>query len=233
MKQTPKPDAQVSGLDFPLRGLWKVFHIPGHHRNAYDFVGLHPKTQKYLRRHVFSNIFWGGSVEDWNGWAQPVFSPCDGVVEQAEDGWADRKEVGFVRDFLKFFLLRQTPSIMTEDPRSVAGNFVTIRRPDGIIVFLCHLKCGSVAVQPGDPVRIGSLLGEVGNSGNSFSPHLHFNLFEGLDKPLTGKTVLVFFADPYVPTFRFNCFERWTGKEWKRAEDEAPRKGERIRSASH
>ena len=230
MEQTTKNDSKVSGLDFPLRGVWKVFHIPGHHRNAYDFVGLNSKTQKYLRGHILRNIFWGGSVEDWSGWSQPVLCPCEGVVVQAEDGWPDRREVGFVRDFLKFFLLRRTPSRMTDDARSVAGNFITIRRPDKITVFLCHLKKGSVRVKSGDRVRAGDLLAEVGNSGNSFSPHLHFNLFEGLEEPLTGKSIFGYLADPYVPPFRFHRFERWDGMGWKLAETEMPAKGEKIRS---
>lgn len=230
MKSESHAEDKVKGIDFPLRGVWKIFHIPGHHRNAYDFVGLHPETLKYLRRHVLQNIFSGGLVEDWYGWGQEVFSPCRGVIDQAEDGWTDHRGVGFVRDFMKFFLLRRTPSRMTDDPRSVAGNFVTIRRSDNITVFLCHLKRGSIKVRAGDAVKEGDPLAEVGNSGNPFSPHLHFNLFAGMDKPLSGKSILAYLADPYVPSFCFNCFERWDDKGWKRIESETPEKGAKIRS---
>ena len=54
----------------------------------------------------------------------------------------------------------------------------------GEFSYLAHLKKGSVTVKPGDKVERGEIIGQIGNSGNSSEPHLHFqvsggsNLFE-------------------------------------------------------
>ena len=39
-----------------------------------------------------------------------------------------------------------------------------------------HMDYGSLAVQPGDRVQVGDLVGQVGNSGLSTGPHLHFEV---------------------------------------------------------
>lgn len=40
-----------------------------------------------------------------------------------------------------------------------------------------HMLQGSLAVQVGDVVSAGSLVGQVGNSGQSTGPHLHFGIY--------------------------------------------------------
>jgi hypothetical protein len=52
----------------------------------------------------------------------------------------------------------------------------------------CHMKKGSIAVKPGDRVRLTTVLGEVGLSGLTEFAHLHFAL------RVQGKTV-----DPFHP----------------------------------
>ncbi len=44
--------------------------------------------------------------------------------------------------------------------------------------MLAHARCGSLQVHPGEKVRRGQLLAEVGHSGNSTAPHLHFHLMD-------------------------------------------------------
>lgn len=48
-------------------------------------------------------------------------------------------------------------------------------------VALCHLRRGSLAVRPGDPVRAGEVLGRCGNSGNSTEPHVHLQVMDAPD----------------------------------------------------
>jgi hypothetical protein len=47
--------------------------------------------------------------------------------------------------------------------------------------FYAHLKTGSVKVRPGDQLSTGQVLGNLGNTGNSSAPHLHFHVMDGPD----------------------------------------------------
>ena len=58
----------------------------------------------------------------------------------------------------------------------LTGNYVELRVGPGIYVTYAHMKPGSVRVHVGQHVRRGQLLGELGNSGNSATPHLHLQV---------------------------------------------------------
>ena len=71
---------------------------------------------------------------------------------------------------------RTTPPPDNPPPPPLAGlpgNHVTLRIAPGIYVLYAHMKPGSVRVRVGERVRRGQVLGELGNSGNSATPHLH------------------------------------------------------------
>ncbi len=55
-----------------------------------------------------------------------------------------------------------------------AGNYVRIVHDDGTHSAYLHLKRGSVQVKAGQQVKVGTLLGQSGNTGRSTGPHLHF-----------------------------------------------------------
>ncbi|MFW9993290.1 MAG: M23 family metallopeptidase [Candidatus Odinarchaeota archaeon] len=59
------------------------------------------------------------------------------------------------------------------------GNYVVLEHQDGEYSFYGHLITGSLKVKKGDKVKEGQVLGNVGNSGNSDGPHLHFQLMDG------------------------------------------------------
>ena len=61
------------------------------------------------------------------------------------------------------------------------GNHVVQDIGDGNYAFYAHLKTGTVAVKPGDRLTAGQVLGNLGNSGNTDAPHLHFHLMDGPD----------------------------------------------------
>ena len=53
---------------------------------------------------------------------------------------------------------------------------------DKEIYALCaHLKNGSLKVVTGDHVEAGQAIAQVGHSGNSTAPHLHFQLMDRAD----------------------------------------------------
>src|SRR5699024_315037 len=57
-----------------------------------------------------------------------------------------------------------------------------------VFVALCHLRRGSIAVRPGQAVRIGERLADCGNSGNSTEPHLHLQAMSAPD-PTSARAV--------------------------------------------
>jgi len=68
------------------------------------------------------------------------------------------------------------------------GNYVAVKHTDGKVTYYAHLKKFSVAVAVGDTVTCGQKLGQVGSSGSSTGPHLHFEpRVDGVsDDPFTG-----------------------------------------------
>lgn len=71
------------------------------------------------------------------------------------------------------------PDISIRDPAAPAldgkdcGNGVLIDHGEGWQTQYCHMKLGSIAVTPGQAVEAGTVLGQVGLSGNTEFPHLH------------------------------------------------------------
>ncbi|RVU33863.1 M23 family metallopeptidase [Hwanghaeella grinnelliae] len=61
------------------------------------------------------------------------------------------------------------------------GNGVRIDHGGGWFTQYCHLKLGSIRVSSKQTVEAGDVLGLIGNSGLSETPHLHFQLSHGTD----------------------------------------------------
>lgn len=106
----------------------------------------------------------------------PVYAPCDGTVEATEEALPDL-----------------TPP--ARDTARKAGNYVLLRCAPDAYVLLAHLKHNSLRVHPGDSVSTGTRLGRVGNSGNSWEPHLHVSAQSSV-----GKTTILD-AEPRPMTF--------------------------------
>ena len=74
------------------------------------------------------------------------------------------------------------------------GNVVVIRHENTPGIFATrydHFKTGSITVKPGDKVKQGQKIGQVGSAGRSTGPHLHFEVwdtgFYKLADPWSGK----------------------------------------------
>jgi murein DD-endopeptidase MepM/ murein hydrolase activator NlpD len=59
-----------------------------------------------------------------------------------------------------------------------AGHYVVVHSEDYDYVFM-HLRTGSTLVDEGQRVRTGQQVGEVGSTGESSGPHLHFEIWLG------------------------------------------------------
>lgn len=60
------------------------------------------------------------------------------------------------------------------------GNYVLLEHENGESSFYGHMIMDSLKVQVGDKVKQGQIIGQVGHTGMSNCPHLHFQL---MDKP--------------------------------------------------
>ena len=56
------------------------------------------------------------------------------------------------------------------------GNYIIIAHDNGLYTLYAHGQQGSIAVSPGQRVKQGQQIMRVGNTGNSFGSHLHFEV---------------------------------------------------------
>lgn len=132
---------------------------------AVDIVGLNKWGMRA------SSIEGGTNLNDYVIFGQPVYSPCDGRVLVVVDEFDDL-----------------TPPLT--DTKNIAGNHVLIDY-NGNEVLLAHLKKGSIKVKVDDLVDTNTIIGQVGNTGNTSEPHLHMHVETGGEpnKILNGKSV--------------------------------------------
>jgi len=150
-------------------------------RFAYDLlkvdrrkgVNFHPKGP--LR-----GLILGGRTSECYAWGASIHAPFDGEVVRASDGMLERDWIYPVREAAR--MIRNGLTFEPSKIPSILGNHVLIRSGDGTVYAgFAHLAPGTVAVVEGQRVSTGDLIGRVGHTGNSTSPHLHFQLMDSPD----------------------------------------------------
>jgi len=121
------------------------------------------------RGNTFKND--GKLLEDHFVFGRPILAPAAGTVVDCVDGRADNAMGEFGVDYDE--LLR------TKNGRLLGGNYIVLDHGNGEVSFIAHMKMGSLKVRKGDRIGAGQVLGLVGNSGDSFWPHLHYQLQSG------------------------------------------------------
>ncbi len=173
---------------FPLEGVWYMQAVPNvtsHHRwmsqteFGIDFLKLDEKGSQYKTD--------GKSAGDFYAFGQPVLAAADGVVVMAIndavqnwDAWIPREgesDEAFSERAEKF----QLESMKKDLYRTVTGNLVAIEHPGGEYSAYAHLKTGSVRVKVGDRVKQGQQIAEVGDTGDYYMAHLHFQISNSTD----------------------------------------------------
>ena len=64
------------------------------------------------------------------------------------------------------------------------GRMVEITHAEGLVTRYAHLDAVTPGLRRGQPVKAGVPVGEVGSSGVSSGPHLHFEIRDRDDRPL-------------------------------------------------
>ncbi|WP_216320620.1 M23 family metallopeptidase [Deinococcus aestuarii] len=124
----------------------------------------------------------GSTNAQWYGYGAEVVAAADGTVVYVRN---DMPETGVGQ-----------PATTVQKPADYIGNSVVVQMRQGVWATYAHLQTGSVTVKVGDRVRTGQPLGKLGSSGNSTSPHLHFQLGDGPDN--TTASSVPFVIDRYT-----------------------------------
>ena len=145
------PYSYHRGATLPLNGAIRVAE-----RFAIDFVQLNDK-----------GMLIDGPMEQLSSYAffgDEIHSVADGTVVATEDG-----------------LPEQVPGKLPDGAtiQMAAGNHVVVDIGQGRFAFYAHMQPGSLKVKVGDKVTTGQVLGLLGNSGNTDTPHLHFHIMDG------------------------------------------------------
>jgi murein DD-endopeptidase MepM/ murein hydrolase activator NlpD len=99
--------------------------------------------------------------------------PIRGVVTQRY--WAEHRAVDLGAPYgAKVYAARAGRCISASWSEIGYGYLVIVDHGDGSRAYYSHLK--GAWVQPGDWVGRGDLVGEVGSTGNSTGPHVHFEI---------------------------------------------------------
>ena len=168
--QEPTPVLQA-----PLRGSrWVAFNALGakdHRRGPNAVDGRERIPQRFAIDWMLlgpdGTLFHGDgkSNTDFYGYGAEVLAVADGRVADTKDGEAEY--VGSNE--------RSARKITIDN---ALGNGVVLDIGAGRCAVYAHLQPGSLKVKIGDQVKSGQVLALLGNSGNSDSPHLHFQLVD-------------------------------------------------------
>ena len=180
----PKVYIDKTELVLPLRGRLCVFDghdFYAHHRRqaVYRDGVLRPNSVRYGYDLMITNakgdLYRGDRFvpENWFSYGSPIYAPAAGVVVEAVNDVPDNSyRNGEVVD---------APLPDGVDPFGM-GNHVVIDHRDGEFSVFVHMKPGSVRVKKGDTVKQGDQIGAIGFSGDTFLPHLHYQLMDGPDE---------------------------------------------------
>lgn len=218
-------------VELPLRGEWLSPNTPGtkipsHGTNqlgtryAYDFIQVDWERKGWpaYRVSLLQYLFLGVSLNEYYCWGQEVYAPCDGIVVKAEDNYEERARTNLFLDMSNAYKNAHYFDPEKDDVQSVAGNYIIIKYGDNVYAALCHLQTESIQVSGGQSVKKGEVIGRVGHSGNSFAPHLHFQLMDSSD-----------IATANGLPCAFEQYEVLQEDEWKRVVNGIPTDKDRIR----
>jgi len=223
-------------VELPLRGEWNAYNTPGHvipshgtdllgQTYAYDFIQRDwsvPTSIRLSTKPRLHTLLFGEHLQECMAWSKPYYAPFSGEIVEAKDGVAERDPVHIVRDLL--FVMKSGVNISkfkkaecNSDLQYLLGNYIILKGENAFAMF-AHSRIGSICVNAGENVVVGQKLAEVGHSGNSTGPHLHFQLMDGPNL-LTAKGIPCCFRE----------YELYENGLWRKVSDGIPTRKDRVR----
>lgn len=176
-------------LLLPFQGTWIVENsparrIPSHGTRAFgashaiDFVKVHEGRTARVRD--WRTVLAVEPVDRFYAFDQTVTAPVGGRVVSVQDGVCDLVARRSPPARIRYAVTQASRA--RQGARGLAGNHVVLALGDGgPYLVVAHLRCGTVAVRPGEAVVAGQPLGNCGNSGNSTQPHVHVQVMDHVD----------------------------------------------------
>lgn len=206
---TPLVDKPPVALGPPLAsGPWAAVHSPiwerGHRRVIFTIDGIARIPGRFAIDFVKldqNGQFAAGDknlIANWYGYGADVFAVADGVVASTRS------------DFSESLTLSAQPKY----PAALAaGNYISLKIGESQFVFYEHLKPNTIRVKPGQRVRKGDLIAQVGFTGQSTGPHLHLHVADS-DSPL-GAEGLPFIVDRFTVRGSYPDFNTFGNHRWQ------------------
>ncbi|MFS8084540.1 MAG: M23 family metallopeptidase [Acidobacteriota bacterium] len=151
-------------FDYMIPGLQQLGFTSNFMRYSYDFVPIDPQGRMYQ------------GVEEQNqnyfGFGAPLRAAGNGKIAAIVDDKPDNRS----------FDERELPT----RPMVLFGNYLVIDHLNGEYSLYGHIKQGSARVKPGETVKQGQVIAQMGASGSAMFPHLHYELQTGIDTKAEG-----------------------------------------------
>lgn len=188
----PVPYETKTQLILPVKGrvlVWDGHDYQSHHRRfdytrppfaqrgnktncqryGYDFVVVNEQGLMHPAGPGAGDEWYPGKSdanEVYYGFGVPIYAAGNGRVAAIHDGEPDNRSFDEAE-----LTARETANY---------GNHVIVDHRNGEYSLFAHLKQGSVRVGIGQEVKQGEIIAQMGASGDSLFPHLHYELRTGV-----------------------------------------------------
>lgn len=171
-------------VEAPVQGRWVALNSPATNVPSHGLIAYGQAFAVDILRASGATkprtVGWSLSskaADSYPSFGAPVHAVADGEVVAVERGQRDHRDRSTWPALIYLFIVE---AFFRElgGPRFILGNHVILDHGDGVYSAYAHLRRGSALVRPGQRVTAGEPLGEVGNSGNTTEPHLHFQLMD-------------------------------------------------------
>lgn len=204
---------QKNPYKLPLLGPSLVTGSPdifSHHRRAFhqefaiDFVNIGDGLRLYKKS--------PNNIKNYYSYKNSVLSAESGKVVHVCNNFPDSPIMRLDHftnksDEFQTFIEKQKAVIRKHGVPGTLGNCIVVEHKEKEYSLYAHLRPNSICVKKNQIVDQGQKVAEVGNSGNSTVPHLHFQLMDSEDLDCCRSLPVTFSdSDKLVPTSTYIHF---------------------------